>query len=120
MRRRILPILAAGALAGCAILATQGEMQFAGSTSELSPSVFQHDAGFRLPEQFTIDPDRIHREYGKHCRGHYVCDYFADANYYYLVMNWNIGERTPLATIPKAASVIVDGRSGEVIKLVSQ
>jgi hypothetical protein len=118
MRTATVLLLAMWMFVGCATLGTEGELQFAGNTVDITPERFNRNLKFQLPTHFALQPEQVHSLYGRHCRGHYVCDYFADDARYYLVMNWNLGFHLAFSSIPSSASVIVDGKTGALLKAV--
>jgi hypothetical protein len=121
MRYHAIAILITVVLvAGCETWGTHGELRFIGSGGEYSPKLNPPELNFeqdvRIPPDFTISPEEVNRLYRRYCNGHYFCDFFVDDRYYYLVMNWNLGFKMPWDSIPSSASVIVDGRSGKLLK----
>jgi hypothetical protein len=68
---------------------------------------------YSAPGYFTLSPREVVMTYGDRCRGTYNCTYFADGDAYYLLQDYGV---IPGLSIPTRAVVIVDGRTGKLIK----
>lgn len=65
------------------------------------------------PAYFTLTPSDVIATYGDRCRATYNCTYFADNEAYYLLQNYGV---VPSFSISTHAVVIVDGRTGKLLK----
>jgi hypothetical protein len=73
------------------------------------------DRDFEQPAHFRIPPGEVAAWFGPLCHplAHYNCTYFADQDAYYILPDYGT---VPSWSVPSHAVVIIDGRTGQVLK----
>jgi hypothetical protein len=106
MRTTIALILIALSLGAC------GSYQRIGSSDPIYKR-FTPQTDYTLPADFTVYPYTLAYRYAASCYAKYQCTYLADDRFYYLVPDYGV---TPTLYVRQAATFIVDGRTGELLK----
>jgi hypothetical protein len=116
----VMAICAIGAvalLAGCVTPPGISNYQRVGRDSLANPNkrAFIFDRDFEQPAHFRIPPGEVAAWFGPLCHplAHYNCTYFADQDAYYILPDYGT---VPSWSVPSHAVVIIDGRTGQVLK----
>jgi hypothetical protein len=74
---------------------------------------FSPNSDYMPPIDFKVMPIDVFTKFGNLCHATYNCTYFADHDSYYLLQNYGV---VPSLSVSSHAVVIVDGRTGKLLK----
>ena len=112
IRTLLLPFVAGVIFTGCTTPLGLSHYQKVGAVS-FPAGRFLPDHDYSPPPDFSVLPMEVVSKFGHLCRANYNCSYFADDTAYYLLPNYGV---VPSLSIPDHAAVIVDGRTGKLLK----